>query len=399
MRREAYDCVVVGRGLIGTAAAKYLKQSFDKVAVIGPGAPDETNIATAKVFASHYDQSRVQRVIGVDPIWTALNKQSAEAYPAIEKESGISFHGDEGCLYVSPYGIDKYLQEAGAQSKRFNIKYKSLENAAAIQVAVDEYSFPTASAGLLEDSPSGHINPFKLIEAQEHVFVKNGGTTINETVIGIKREPDGYKVQTNAGTTLNSNRVLVSAGAFSNFNTLILRPLQLELESETVLLAQVSEEEASRLQHLPSLLYEIDEPEIEGIYLVRPLPYPDGNYYLKMGSNLPSDIRFHSLEAIQEWFRTGNSEANIGVLKKFLHQIIPNLKVLGYNTKRCIVSRTIHRKAYIGSVDGNNLFVACGGNGYSAMCSDALGRLATSVVTTGTVPPPFELHSFEPIFE
>ena len=112
-----------------------------------------------------------------------------------------------------------------------------------------------------------------------------------------------------------------------------------------------------------------------------------------------SDIRFHSLEAIQEWFRTGNSEANIGVLKKFLHQIMPNLKVLGYNTKRCIVSRTIHRKAYIGSVDGNNLFVACGGNGYSAMCSDALGRLATSVVTTGTVPPPFELHSFEPIFE
>ncbi len=179
--------------------------------------------------------------------------------------------------------------------------------------AVDEYLFPPASVGLLEASPSGHINPFKLIEAQESVFVKNGGTSINQTVIGIKREPDGYKVQTNAGTTFNANRVLVSAGAFSNFNTLIPRPLKLELESETVLLAQVSEEEASRLQRLPSLLYEINEPEIEGIYLVRPLPYPDGNYYLKMGSNLPSDIRFHSLEAIQEWFRTGDSEANIGM--------------------------------------------------------------------------------------
>ena len=49
-----YDCIVIGKGLIGSAAAKYLSQSQKKVAVLGP---DETrDINDAIVFSSHYDE-------------------------------------------------------------------------------------------------------------------------------------------------------------------------------------------------------------------------------------------------------------------------------------------------------------------------------------------------------
>src|SRR5665647_3105196 len=95
-----FDCIVIGKGLIGSAAAKYLSYSKKNVAVIGPDEHPDVNKAI--VFSSHYDQGRVQRIIGVDPVWTLLNLQSANQYKFIEEESGISFHSKVGCLYVNP---------------------------------------------------------------------------------------------------------------------------------------------------------------------------------------------------------------------------------------------------------------------------------------------------------
>ncbi|MEO8763069.1 MAG: hypothetical protein ABI416_02230, partial [Ginsengibacter sp.] len=91
-----FDCIVIGKGLIGAAAARYLSQSRE-VAVIGPGEP--ADMEKAVVFSSHYDQSRIQRIIGTDPVWTLLNIQSAEQYPFLQKESNIKFHFDTVCLY------------------------------------------------------------------------------------------------------------------------------------------------------------------------------------------------------------------------------------------------------------------------------------------------------------
>jgi glycine/D-amino acid oxidase-like deaminating enzyme len=69
-----------------------------------------------------------------------------------------------------------------------------------------------------------------------------------------------------------------------------------------------------------------------------------------------------------------------------------------YFTKRCIVSFTKHRKPYIGTLNNEGLFVACGGNGYSAMCSDALGRIAANLLTEGTFPEEYSSESFKPVF-
>ncbi|HMP53328.1 MAG TPA: hypothetical protein PKD05_17395 [Candidatus Melainabacteria bacterium] len=39
MTKDKFDCVVVGAGLIGSAAAKYLARYLDNVALIGPTEP------------------------------------------------------------------------------------------------------------------------------------------------------------------------------------------------------------------------------------------------------------------------------------------------------------------------------------------------------------------------
>ena len=81
-----FDCIVIGKGLIGVAAAKYLSQSQKKVMIIGPDENPDVNQAI--VFASHYDQGRVQRIIGTDLVWTLLNLQSSSQYYFLEKKSG-----------------------------------------------------------------------------------------------------------------------------------------------------------------------------------------------------------------------------------------------------------------------------------------------------------------------
>ncbi|GAB1444933.1 FAD-binding oxidoreductase [Flammeovirgaceae bacterium] len=392
-----YDCIIIGKGLIGSAAAKYLKNSYERVAIIGPDEPLH-DLNTAQVFASHYDQARVQRVIGVDPVWTRLNQQSAAHYPQLEKESDIPFHYPVGCLYVSPHGKDDYLKKLPEQANQLRLPYQFFENADLIHKALPHYTFPTGAFGMLEPAPSGHINPMQLILAQLKVFKNREGEIFKDTVLNINSTSSIYKIKTEKGLEFSSSKVLVTAGAFSNFNGLLPRPLDLEMESETVLLAQVSEEEAQRLANLPSLLYELDTDEVEGIYLVRPVKYPDGQFYLKMGCNLSTDITFTQLEEIQHWFRYGNTDTNEKMLRKALHYIMPDLKTIGYKTKKCIISRTKHKHCYIGDADQRNLYVAAGGNGYSAMCSDALGSIAAYFTKHNDVPFPYSAKSFEPVF-
>ena len=49
-----YRVAVIGRGLIGSAAARHLTEITDGVVVVGPDEPAERSSHTG-VFASHYD--------------------------------------------------------------------------------------------------------------------------------------------------------------------------------------------------------------------------------------------------------------------------------------------------------------------------------------------------------
>ena len=206
------------------------------------------------------------------------------------------------------------------------------------------------------------------------------------------------QVATMNGSIYSAKKILVAPGAYVNFFDLIKNKVALTLKSETTIWANVSAGEAQRLSGLPSLLYEIDIPEYRNIYLIQPVKYTDGNYYLKMGCNLPADIYFDNLKDIQDWFRNGDSNANLKNLRDALMTVMPNLKAKTFLAKRCIVSFTKHGKPYIGALNDNGLFVAAGGNGYSAMCSDALGRIASHVLMEGVFPVEYSAESFQPIY-
>ena len=391
-----YDSIVIGKGLIGSAAAKYLSQSQKKVAVLGPD--EAMAINEGIVFSSHYDQARIQRIIGKDAIWTLLNQQSADQYAALEKETRIHFHSKVGCLYVNPYGNDTYLDNVPEQAKHFNKNYQLFQNGESLHSSYPDFHFPAIAKGMFEASPSGHINPRLLINAQLSVFQKNGGEIFNDTAKDIIYGNGIIKTITLSGKIYNSKKVLLAPGAFVNFLNILKIKLLLNIKSETTIWVKVSAAEAHRLAKLPSLLYEIAEPEILNIYLVRPVQYPDGEYYLKMGANLPGDIFFNNLKEIQDWFKNGNSNSNLETIQNALKAIMPGLSIKECLTKRCIITFTKHGKPYIGAADNKGLFVAAGGNGYSAMCSDALGKIASTLLLEGVFPNKFHREAFQPVF-
>lgn len=186
---------------------------------------------------------------------------------------------------------------------------------------------------------------------------------------------------------------------------------------------------------------------------------------------------FQSLEEIQEWFENGSSDTNIPILSKTLFDLIPSIKCIDFQTKRCVLTRTPTGRQYIGRItpanhdiidgkssrkrtisstrninqyscngdEGSNkkktnimrfietssssssnssisnkarvlsadhhhdirchdnlapgagLYIATGGNGYSAMCSDEVGRIAAYVVEHGgNFPEPYDFRQFLP---
>jgi glycine/D-amino acid oxidase-like deaminating enzyme len=393
-----FDVIVVGKGLLGSAAAKYLAQSDKKVALIGPDEPKDLN--KSLVFGSHFDQARVQRLVGWDAVWTKLCAASVRAYPTLQAASGVDFHEEAGCIYVNPYGLDEYLEGFSNHCQNLDeaYQYKMYREGGAIETDFPDFKFPLKAQGVLEYAPAGFIHPRWLIQAQLAVFEQQKGAVFKDTIVEVSKDKQIFNLIAAEGNTYSAEQVLICVGSFFNYFNLIPQKLDLLSKSEVVLLAQVSEAEAHRLRNLPSLLYEIDNGEVEGIYLIQPVRYPDGNFYLKIGCNMPEDIFFETLEQVQDWFRTTEERHFAPKLREALHTLMPGLKVEAYQTKKCIISRTKHGRPYIGETNQPGLFVAGGCNGYSAMCSDAIGHVAAHLIKTQQLPAAYTPDEFQVLY-
>jgi len=383
---EHFDVVVVGNGLFGSAAARHLVALGESVLVVGPDEPrDHTN--HDGVFASHYDEGRLIRLADTRPGWAPVTRRAIENYGELEAESGIDFHHPVGALIVlpaadvegetavSPLGLMREndvphdVYPPGDRSWR--VKFPQLD-------------FPDDHYVIHEPAPAGHINPRRLIEAQNRVAVAAGAVIRREMVIGIETSRSGSVVTTGSGKVA-TGRVLVAAGAFTNFNGLLPRSLPLTIETEIVALGRLSRENGRALSTTPTVKYLIDDPVLSSIYVVPPVRYPDGNFHIKMGANTVKDQELETLFEVQEWFRNGDSEFCRASFAAAIRSMWPHATVGSVETKRCILCRTPSGDPIIEEVvDG--VFVATGGNGGGAKGSDAWGEMAAALIHDGSVP-------------
>ncbi|MCB9252709.1 MAG: FAD-binding oxidoreductase [Flavobacteriales bacterium] len=391
-----YDHIVIGKGLVGASAAKHLAGSGQNVALIGPSEPQNDQWT---VYGSHYDQGRIQRIIGKDRVWTKLNLDSVKEYPKISMESGIQFHKANGCLYVCPYGEDEYLKNARVIARHHNLKYTYLRANENSLRTYKGFSFPLNSEGILESEPCGTINPRLLLKAQLELFNKRDGTLIEDTVVETRIKDDSIRLVTEKGEEYMANKVLVATGSFLNSLDILPQKVTLQTKGEVIVLIPVDPAEVNQFSGMPCLLYELDEDEIDGIYLIPPVQYPDGNFYLKIGSNHIGDVYFKDPASVRDWFLKADVSEHKAKLLKALKILLPELTTEKSVTKKCIISRTLHGRPYIGETDQKGLYLAGGCNGYSAMCSESIGRLGAELMLKGTLPEGYERKDFKIHFQ
>lgn len=389
------DYLVIGKGLFGTAALRYLTHFSPNVAVIGPDEPETA--AAGTVFASHYDQGRITGLLGRSLLWSQLAYWSIAQYRPLEAASGVAFYEPCGRLHVQQGGLDPDF--VAAVQARWPVE-STRYSATALRKRFPYLRFPAEFDGVYEGPPAGYINPRALIQAQLAVAADAGATIIRETAVALEVTAQGVAVRTQEGGRYTAAKALLATGAFSNGFDLLPRRLDLRVKSETIVLAEVPPVLAARLAPMPAVSYAIDAPTLEGIYLLPPIRYPDGRTYVKMGCNTGSDRYFTTLEAMRAWFVAGDTRTEAADMVVALQEIVPELGDLGedaWQMKRCIVTYTATRHPYIDAVVPGRLYVAVGGNGTGAHPSDAVGRVAVGLMATGEWPAalpraPFQAH-------
>lgn len=374
-----YDCIVVGKGMMGSAAARYLSAAGARVALIGQDEPAD-HTQHDGVFASHYDEGRLTHRLSKDSTWGRMTARAIEQYATIERLSGIRFHTPSGALTVARDGDDEPFLSSRAQiAGDLGVPYTVYATAEQISRAHPLLAFPAGFCGVFEPAPAGYINPRGLVRAQIAVAASQGAEVVSDVVVRVEQAPDGVRVTTRGGQSFAGARVLMACGAFANSYELLPRPLALRIKSETVIFAEVDAAEAERLAGMPTVGYGLDSDELDGIYLVPPLPYPDGRRYIKIGCDTASDQTLPDLAAMQAWMRAGPSDTHRQAMADALHSFIPGLRTQAVRSGRCLVTYTPHTKPFVDQI-GERAFVATGGNGSSAKCSDTLGWLAAQLV-------------------
>lgn len=373
------DVAVIGRGVIGSAAARHLAEAGHTVALIGPDEPADRRTSPGP-FSSHPDEGRITRIAGDDEFWVQVAAESTRRYSDIEARSGIAFHVPRGLVTALP-DAESWVARAttfGSDAEMVDPDWVRATTGIALPAGVPVFT---------EGAPAGWVNPRRMVAAQTRLVELAGGDVIRAAATSLRPAAGGLEVVGPFGS-LRASSVLIATGAFGA--ELIGQTLDVERRAHTVLMAELADD-----QRIPSLI--VDGPaddRLKGIYWVPPVPYPDGRTRLKIGGELE---RYDTLESgeLVSWFHTDGGDIEVEALENSLRALLPDATFGDLARSPCVVTGTPTGLPYIGWLD-DRVAVAIGGNGAAAKSGDELGRIAAGLFADEGWDCPFDSELFTP---
>lgn len=391
-----FQYIVVGAGMMGASAAKCLAEASDSVALIGPGEPHDIKNHRG-VFASHYDAARITRTIDSNADWARLANRSIARYGEIERESGVEFYGEVGCLIVGKArGTGySYIENVCAAADALGVETAVLDDAALAQ-RFPYFSFESGCEGVFERHNAGTVNPRELVRAQIVIAQKRGVTRIDDVVVSVAQDGGIATVTTASGESYTAEKVLVAAGGFSIAEGLLPKTLQMEVYARTVAFFEIPDAELHLYAGMPSLIYEPADPR-KHIYLLPPVRYPDGKFYLKIGGE-PVDVPLASDQDIRDWFRSGGNARVRDDFSDIIETLIPSIDRSRISMAACVTSYTPSGFPAIGYTTSPDIAVVTGGCGAAAKSCDEIGRLGAKLILDGAIDDEGYDADFQPVF-
>lgn len=367
MSDQVADFAVIGRGMIGSAAARHLSAAGHSVVVIGPSEPEDY-LQSDGPFSSHFDQGRITRITDGSELWAGWAKASIDRYAEIELQSGIKFHHPVGLAVLSEYAhASAAVGEAlGASVER--LTEGQLRERCGMAKIVSNHDI------VWEGAPAGYINPRLLVQAQSECASQNGATLLDDVATSIRTGGNSVQIQCASGREVEAARVLACTGAYGA--DLLSIDLPIERRLRTIALADVGEG-----PDLPAMILgENIHPLLEYAYWVPPVIFGDGNRLLKIGgASIPLQTAATN-DDITRWFHRGGSEAEANALLEVLQRLLPDREITPHGFKPCVTTSTPHESPHIERVSGQAA-VALGGCGAAAKSSDEIGRLAAELIS------------------
>jgi len=366
---DLFDVAVVGAGLIGSAAARYLAEGGHKIVVIAPAEPSDWSSHTGP-FASHYDSGRITRIMAGDPVWAELAARSTARYSSIERRSGIGFHTPCGLAWLGT-DIEPAVQNAierGGDARMVDPDYLL----AMTGIRLPDIAGMTCA---IEGAPAGVVDPRRLAAAQLRLAERAGATIVRQAASRL--EPAAFDVRVHGPWGEHRARqVLVAAGAYGAE----LAGVGLDLDRQLRTTVRI---DMGAAPDMPSVIAEqVEHGYINDMYCNPPVRYPDGRLLFKMGCEIIDPPRATSIADITRWFQSDGDPEEAAALIETTRAIFPGAAINSWHAVPCVITRTPSRYPKIGWVD-DRVAVAVGGNGSSAKSSDELGRLASTLFAPG----------------
>ncbi|WP_327097051.1 FAD-binding oxidoreductase [Nocardia vinacea] len=406
------EVAVIGAGMFGAAASKYLSREGADVLVIGPGEPVGTGQVSPAAFSAHFDEARICRRLGWDEVWAALDARSLERFRDIETESGIAFFRDCGSLVLLAKSIHHRTTVIVDQCHDEGIPVERLTEPA-LRAEFPALGLPRLAdgvEGLLERTHAGYLNPRKLVAAQLVLTDAAGGRRLRGAVHAISKDRGLWKLQVvhdDGGIDeITAEKVLIATGALTNETGVLPegRRLTLRAFTEPNLLFELSDSDRDRLQTLPPVVT-VDPRDVGdanmSLYMLPPIRYPDGRCYMRIGPGMQPFVQpLRSAAEMIDWYTAQQITARQArFLTDAMETMVPGLRPASARQACCIIEKTATRYPYIGHLDDDDdsLTVAVGGNGHGARGSDEIGRLAANTVLGKPWDCPIPENTFTPV--
>ena len=383
MTHKSFDVIVVGAGLMGSAAARHLAEMGVKTALVGPAEP-EVKAAHKGVFASHYYQARITRKIDTRKNWGRFSQAAIKRYPEIEAKGGVSFFSPVGAIIAGPEAGDgsAYILNAQGNAVEDGVPHEALRGDE-LAARFPDFAFPDGILALYEPSEAGWINPRAHVRAEIAAAQIAGAFVLRDEVVRIEEQPAAAQVTCAGDDVLTADKVIVACGAFSKAEGLLPDPIPMQVFARTIAFFELDAKEATRLAGMPSVVYLPPDLSADP-YILPPVRYPDGKSYIKIGGDAV-DRELGSIDEMIDWFRSGGDPVAGARIADILIGLMPGLKYRSVSFDSCATSFSPHGNPLIYS-QSERVIALTAGNGAGAKCADELGRLGALVATGGTIP-------------